>query len=394
MNFLKTLWGMLAFVLVFGPAHIKGVLQTESGNQDRRLDTWMETIKYLDPERTLFTQLTMRLPTKKTTSVEFKLFEREHRSRWVRLAEALDSSETGVDVDDGTAFNVDDVILIPATGERMLVTSISGNTLTVTRGVLGSTAAAASDDEWVKILFERQEENGRSGTPITTDVSTVVNFTQIFKKPYGVSRTNKMQAKRGPEDLSEERRLCLERFKEDLEQAAIWGKKRQEVSSGDIYRYTGGFDEFVTTNRLDAEGGLGWGDMGWITNTVTRYGGKKKIWLCGRDARQELDSLGLDYLRIKSDENILGMAVDGVRTSFGEFMLVTHHGLENAEADRILIVDPSNVAWAMYMAMKHESGIQENDRDGELHQFISEQGLWLGIEKSHAIVTGVGAPTV
>ena len=31
MRFLKYLWGVLAFALCFGPTHIKGVLQTESG---------------------------------------------------------------------------------------------------------------------------------------------------------------------------------------------------------------------------------------------------------------------------------------------------------------------------------------------------------------------------
>lgn len=391
MSLVMKLFAVLTALVTYGVSHIKGALVVESQNQDRRLDTWQDTIKYLDPERNLFTQLTMRLPTKKTSSPEFKLFEREHRSRWVRVnnGAGYSSSDTSIVVDDGTAFDTDYIVLCVRTGERILVTGVSSNTLTVTRGVVGSTAAALVDNDWFKILFERQEENGRSGTPLTTDYSTVVNFTQIFKVPYGLSRTNKNTAKRGPEDLSEERKLALGKFKEDLEQAAIWGKKRQEVASGDTYRYTGGFDEFVTTNRLDAEGGLGWGDMGWITNTVTRYGGSKKVWLCGRDARQELDSLGLDYLQIKAEDNILGMAVDGVRTSFGEFMLVTHHGLENAEADRILIVDPAHIAWAIFMAMKHEANIQENDRDGEMHQFISEQGLWLDTEKAHAIVTGV-----
>lgn len=380
---------LLGAIVGFGPTHIKGVRQTETGNQDRNIDTWMSAIKYLDPERRMFTQLLTRLSTKSVKSTEFKLFERERRSRWVRLNEALTDSETDVDVDDGGAFGADDICLIPDSGEMFKVTSVSTNTLTVVRGVLGTTAAAASDNAWVKILFERQEENGRSGTPISTDYETVSNFTQIFKQTYGVSRTNKMIAKRGPQDLPEERMLAMERMKEDFEQAFIWGRKRQETSSGETYRYTGGFDQFVTTNRLDAEGGLGFGDISWLVNQTTRYGGTKKIWFVGRDARMQLDTLGLEYMRIKSDENILGMAVDGVRTSFGEFMMVTHHGLENAHADRILIVDPNHIAIAQLMGIKHETNIQENDRDGEKHQFLAELGLWLDTEQAHAVVTGV-----
>jgi len=389
MNLLKYLLCLVSGLAVFGVSHIGGTLQVESGNQDRRVGTWRTAIMELDPQRKLFMQLMLSLKSKSTSDPEFKLFEREHRSQWTQLNEALDSSETAIDVDDGTMFRADDVILVPSTDEKMLVASVSGNTLTVTRGVLGTTAATASDNAWVLKLFTRKEENSRANSPITTDYNTISNFTQIFEEVYGISRTNKQTKKRGPSDLAEEQRHALDSYKRQMEHAFLWGSKRLEVSGGDTYRYTGGFDEFVTSNRLDAEGGLGWGDFGWITNQTTRYGGTKKIWLVGRDARQQLDGLGLDYLRIKSDENILGMAVDGIRTSFGEFMMVTHHGLDKGHADRILIVDPLHIAMATLMKMQHNKNIQENDRDGEKHQFLGEAGLWLDTEEAHAVITGV-----
>ena len=62
----------------------------------------------------------------------------------------MDSSETGVDVDDGTEFAVDQVIL--AGSEQMKITAISSNTLTVTRGFNGSTAASHSDNVQVELL--------------------------------------------------------------------------------------------------------------------------------------------------------------------------------------------------------------------------------------------------
>ena len=60
------------------------------------------------------------------------------------LAEALDDSETGVDIDDGSVFSVNDAIRIDL--EEMLITSISSNTLTVTRGQNGTSAATHSDN--------------------------------------------------------------------------------------------------------------------------------------------------------------------------------------------------------------------------------------------------------
>lgn len=388
MNPIKFLLALVWGVLALGPTHLQGIQGVESGNQDRRPKTWRDTIQYLDPQRTMFTQMLMRLKTKKVSDPEFKLFEREHRSQWTRCNEAMDNSETAWTVDDGSMWKADDIGLCD--DEYIKVTSVSGNVLTVVRGALGSTAAAHDDNTWILRLFERQKENDTSGTGITTDFSTITNYTQILEIVYGISATNKATKKRGTSDLSLLRAEALADYKRQMEHMIIWGKKRLEMSGGDVYRYSGGLDEFITSNRLDAEGGLGFGDIGWIVNQTTRYGGSKKFWFCGRDARQELDSLGLEYMRIKSSENMLGMAIDGVRTSFGEFALITHHGLENAHANRIYIVDPLHISLAVLRPMKHNKNIQENDRDGEKHQFIGEAGLWLDTEESHAVVTNVG----
>ena len=60
------------------------------------------------------------------------------------LAEALNNSETGINIDDGSVFSVNDTIRID--NEEMLITSISSNTLTVTRGQNGTNAATHSDN--------------------------------------------------------------------------------------------------------------------------------------------------------------------------------------------------------------------------------------------------------
>lgn len=393
---MRSLLSMLATFLVvittFGignNAHIQGMMSTESGNQDRRPLHWKDVIQYLDPERTLFTQLLTRLDTVKVSSSTFKLFEREHPNRWIRLAEALDNSETGVDVDDGSFFRAGDIVMVCETGERMLVSSISTNTLTVTRGALGTTATAASDNGWLLLLFQRQMEGGTSPTSIRTDYQTITNHAQILKRSHDVSNSRKAEKLRGPSDESEDKKTALDLFKRDIEHMILWGKKRIENTDGTIYRYSGGLDEFITTNRISVDGALGFGDIGWLVNQSTRYGGKKKIWFCGRDARVQLDSLGLEFMRIKAEDNVLGMAVDGVRTSFGEFMLVTHHGLENGLADRIYIIDPEHVALAVFRAMKYETGIQTNETDGIKNQFIGEMGLYMSIEKAHTVVTGL-----
>ena len=60
------------------------------------------------------------------------------------LNEALDNSETGIDVDDGTKFSAADIIRID--NEYMYIDSISTNTLTVQRGYYASYPGATHND--------------------------------------------------------------------------------------------------------------------------------------------------------------------------------------------------------------------------------------------------------
>ena len=71
------------------------------------------------------------------------------------LNEALDNSETGVDVDDGTVFSINDVIKIDS--EQMLITSISTNTLTVTRAYNSTSATTHLNNAGITIVVDGAE---------------------------------------------------------------------------------------------------------------------------------------------------------------------------------------------------------------------------------------------
>lgn len=74
-----------------------------------------------------------------------------------QTAEAVDVSETAIDVDDGTHFNKNDVIRIDS--EFMLVQSVVSNTINVVRGYQETTAATHNDNTDIKIL----SNNGKYG---------------------------------------------------------------------------------------------------------------------------------------------------------------------------------------------------------------------------------------
>jgi len=71
--------------------------------------------------------------------------------------EAVDIVETAIDVVDGTVFAYGDIIRIDS--EKMLITNISSNTITVERGFLGTTSATHSTATDIYIGVTWTEEN-------------------------------------------------------------------------------------------------------------------------------------------------------------------------------------------------------------------------------------------
>lgn len=65
-------------------------------------------------------------------------------------AEPMDATELGFDVDDGTEFSAGQTILVDS--EQMYISSITTNTLTVLRGVNGTTAATHADNAAISII--------------------------------------------------------------------------------------------------------------------------------------------------------------------------------------------------------------------------------------------------
>ena len=68
-----------------------------------------------------------------------------------QLDEAVDASETGIDVDDGDEIAIGDILQVQNDAELMLVTAIASDTLTVTRGYGGTTAETHSDNHPVYV---------------------------------------------------------------------------------------------------------------------------------------------------------------------------------------------------------------------------------------------------
>jgi hypothetical protein len=173
-----------------------------------------------------------------------------------QLNEALDDSETDVDVDTGTVFRVGDIIMIE--DEVMLVTVISTNTLTVTRGYGSSTAATHADNTAITILGNAALEGGDADAAKSSDRSRKVNYTQIIRPAtLDVSFTEQAVTNIGvANEYEHQKELRVLEAIRNLENTVIHGRVAASTpeGSGTVRRSMKGLKQFCSSNVTAASG--------------------------------------------------------------------------------------------------------------------------------------------
>jgi hypothetical protein len=167
------------------------------------------------------------------------------------LNEALDTSETGIDVVTGDAvkFAVGDAIRID--DEIMIVTAIDTSTeiLTVSRGSASETnttaATHASGAEIIglgTVLIE-----GSIGSANYQGRDKYFNYAQIWSKKLQVCRTEQRIPKYGvPNELNKQMMNAMQHLAQGIEQSALYGVRH--IVTATNRRQTGGFDYYTTSN--------------------------------------------------------------------------------------------------------------------------------------------------
>ena len=144
-------------------------------------------------------------------------------------------------------FAVGDAIRV--NNEIMLITAIntSTETLTVTRGALGTTAAAAHAVGAEIIGVGTVLPEGDIGNSNFQGRDKYSNYTQIFSKKLTVSRTEQSIPKYGvPNELNKQMRNAMLHCNVGIEQAALYGVGYED--SATRVRSTAGLNSFITSN--------------------------------------------------------------------------------------------------------------------------------------------------
>ena len=385
--------------------NISGVRTTNNINQYRRVIDMAEDIALMDPNDSPFVTF-LKLAKKDTRVVynpKFEWLEDDllEGATAINYESGYAASATSIKVDDGSIIRVGDVLHLPATGENVLVTAVSTNTLTVVRGYGSTAAAAITDNDPVINLGPAMAENSGLRGVVSTAAANKYNYTQIFRTPFSLSGTEAASALYGGKDRSYQRRKCSLEHKRDIARAMYFGQRKEDVSGAAPRRAMGGVLEFLSdaeTCAFDATNlPLTYRNFdNYVAKPAFAHGSGEKLLIAGPYLASAINCWAENKLVSAVDaDTTYGIRVKDLITTYGDLKVIYDPLLDvGAYAGYGFILDAENVRYVCLDGRdtKLRMGVQAGDVDGVIDEYLTECSLEVRCPKTHFLVTGCYVP--
>ena len=387
---------------------VTGARNTMNITQERRVVDMSDQIALLDPNIAPFITILKRIKgggnTRRAISPKIEWLEDDYLGNVTQVATAISAAgTTTLVVDDGSIIRPYDILNIPSVGENMLVTAVSDNSLTVTRGFGGTSAAASiAVDAEVLVIGNAQAENALARERRSTQEVAKFNYTQIFRTPFELSSTEQASKLYGGKDRAYQRRKALAEHKRDIALSMYFGQKKQEVSadSNTVRRTMGGLVEFIRTGSnvqafADGESpalNLTFKNFNtYVAQPAFLHGSTEKLLIAGPVLAAAIDSWGIDKMYVKVEEDTFGVHVKRLITSYGLLNVVYDPLLAGSIYGGYgLVLDMENVRYAYLEGRdtKLHTNIQAPDQDGIMDEYLTECSLEVRNPDTHFLITG------
>ncbi len=311
------------------------------------------------------------------------------------------TTATSIAVDNGTRFQVGDLVR-PANGpEVMQVSAIATNTLTVVRSFGATTAVALADNMRLTILGNPTLEGADAPVPRFTTRVRRQNYTQIFAAGVEVSGT--MQATRVHGVKDEEDWQKQERLREllrDLENCIINGSAPAATPQGSatVRRSMNGLVRLIATNQfVPGQGGFpSGGGAGSDLNETVLNAALRLTW---EQSQGRIDTIVVNGFQKRR----INQFVSSVRrfqpadTSFQDLVSVYESDFGIARivlsrwvpADTLLLLDSSRIDVMPLQGRSFAYSRLGATGDRVSGQVVGEYTLELKNESAHALVRGL-----
>lgn len=321
--------------------------------------------------------------SKSCTNTKHEWLEDELVPMETTTAEALDSSETGVDVATGTGkyFRADDILKVG--DEVLLVTSVSTDTLTVVRGH-GSTSGASHDSgATIYKIGVAKPEGSDANEPISTVKTAGYNYSQIFMDTVKVTGTREAILQYG---VSDEYAYQLSKVLKNraiaVEQAIIHGVRDEDATNH--RRTMGGLLEFTSTNVVDAaSASLTKATLDHLLHDIWRAGGSPRDLVMNIDQKAALYKIYEDRIRKAEGDRGLGGYIEYFENDLGRFNIILDRWVPR---DKILVLDREKLGFGPLQGRNWSHTYMGQKGDYRHGMLLGEFTMEVRGEKSHGVI--------
>lgn len=320
------------------------------------------------------------------------------RRLYVNNAAGYSSAATSIVVDNNSGgsaaanTHAGVVVLNSRTFERFLVTSYSGDTLTVERGKGATAAAPMVDNDALLIIGTAIEDGGTAVTGLSYDPTERQNTTQIFARGVGpITRRMAKTTLRTGDKLLDVKHDAWLSLMQDLEWSALFGDYLDEAGSVAAVRrtFSGGLQYFATTNVFDAGGTITYFEYMDALEDIFRYGSQEKLVLAGSTYVNVLNKLAKLEMQMNTvpGEESFGMKIMEILSPFGTLYLKLHPLLSDDPVFRSwgFVVDMANFVMRYVDDVTYIEFANTDNPHRRQDEYYADIGWEWQIEKSHGI---------
>ena len=377
-----------------------------------------EGIALLDPNENPFTLMSMKFSKKTSGNMKHSWLYDELVPETDTVNGAASAASTALTVDNISYFATGDIIRLNATNETVLVSSLTGNTLTVNRdygatsGAYTALAAAVADGAYLTIIGNAFEQGHQLPTAKSTTEVQLNNWCQDQRTPFGISEIAAAAAVRGEADWPYQMRKAAITHQRKLEYQHIWGHPMpgdlglsasgsgniDPSTAGGLWHFLKGGTGFSGTGstRMVSQSEITQAEFLDFLEPAFEYGSQQKVMFCAPILRSALDYWGISKLNTFSEKTLFGMNVAKWVSSHGTILFVTHKMLKDpgsdgaynflVDMDDVSIVNYSNIGSTRLRTLDPYAATGKTIKQAE-YQTIS--CLELKVPKKHALLYGV-----
>ena len=390
---------------------ILGLRGSGAFTADERPQNWRELILYLFPngEAPLTALMSLIKNSQPTDDPDYHWWEKRLPTQRIIINKAGDyvAGDVSLVVDSGAKDCVaGSVLIVEATGELIKVDTdpSTDTTIHVVRGYGTVGAGSILDDGALTVVGNVHPEGDDVPTARSYAPTKVTNYAQIFRTSLSLTRTAKKTRLRwdntGP--YREAKREALSLHSIEMEKSFIWGNPVEGAgANGQPERMTGGVLSFLTTNIGGAftVGGLLDEDaLDTLMENTFRYGSNEKLVLCGSTFIKAITTLGKrnGTLNMVPQDKIYGMKVVDYISAFGTLYLKNHPLFSQHPVWRqnALVLDVGNLKYRYVDDTMFVKNRQNPGQDLSKDEFLTESGLELNFEETHAYIQGVSGALI